>query len=952
MKLLYLSASNLFGLASNAEFDFTESDLIALTGANGSGKSSLMDAVRTACFGEASPARNVSLKDYISRGSSSASVCMEFLDRDDVKLRVTRNFTKNSKGAVSGDALLEEYRNGVWEGIGGGVSEVNEKIAERILPAPPQPGKTPGEILKQAKSSFDVAALVSQGNINKILSLSPGDLFDLISSALDVRGGEILKSESKELKRVAEEETERLGARISGLEDSLSGLKSKEELIEELAREQSRRGKIAAEVTAVEEQAAATKEIASAASALLEAQDRYKRLEAESSDSVRRCYLGEVRFTLDSLKDSCTRYGLELKKVTEAKEALVRLSGEKSEQERKLKDAMDEKTTLDGKFESLSKLSALYGILSQIKETEAEIEKAESDLKEAGKNMKLVEDKEVECGSRMSRALSAKYSLAIRKSEAASEGLKTKISGKEEVIVESLKETLFGLSDGGIIDLNKMDFSRAEEFLKKMMRSSFTVNLKEIGGLQEELKRELKKIDELRAEAESLSVQLWNIPEDTPAETIEKKLDEAEAAVKKLDEAKAYIDNKKTELHGKTSALEESLKRSHQRMENFRAAVHDSLDGAPEPSLEACRTAKDEAAAINVQRREASKKADMHNAAVHATEQKIAAYTASIKSFEESGKAVRTEDIASKKNSVMQAVTDAVTGLKLPMSDIFTEAKKFDVRKSVPRSRLDAILKDLSAADRAAKDQSKRLDTLLDEYKKSGYVVPECDAGSPDAVSHAYFSAYYNLKVKTENLRVELSELDSGIGRLKGDLDKRESVQGLIDSEKSKYEAMLAPLSYARECAKLADGSNFTRYVSDRIMEILLDGVNASLYNLGTGWTISSDGGKLAVDDGSGEVRPVAGMSGGEKTLISLLLLRSISNYGLLWIDEGLAMLDEGRLAGILETIADSGDTKQIIFATHDQDLARSFPVMWNMRNGVKETLENEPLSVTEEIVR
>ena len=93
MKLLYLSASNLFGLASNAEFDFTESDLIALTGANGSGKSSLMDAVRTACFGEASPARNVSLKDYISRGSSSASVCMEFLDRDDVKLRVTRNFT-------------------------------------------------------------------------------------------------------------------------------------------------------------------------------------------------------------------------------------------------------------------------------------------------------------------------------------------------------------------------------------------------------------------------------------------------------------------------------------------------------------------------------------------------------------------------------------------------------------------------------------------------------------------------------------------------------------------------------------------------------------------------------------------------------------------------------------------------------------------------------------------
>ena len=359
MKLIKLCASNLFGLASNSEFDFTESDLIALTGANGSGKSSLMDAVRTACFGEASPARNVSLKDYISRGSASASVSLEFLDRDGVRLRVTRSFSKNSKGAVSGEAVLEEYHNGLWNGIGGGTTEVNEIIAERILPAPPQPGKTPNEVLKQAKASFDVAALVSQGNINKILSLSPGDLFELISSALDIRGGEILKSESKELKRIAEEETGRLSARISGLEDSLAELKDKTELRKELNEIQNRKNNILKDILSVEEQTSSSKEIAAAASSLIESNDRYSRLKSESSDSIRRCFIGEVRVSLDALKESCKRYGADLKKVKEARDSLKQLSASKSEQEESVKKYLDLKRELDIKFESLSKLSAL-----------------------------------------------------------------------------------------------------------------------------------------------------------------------------------------------------------------------------------------------------------------------------------------------------------------------------------------------------------------------------------------------------------------------------------------------------------------------------------------------------------------------------------------------------------------------------------------------------------------
>ena len=951
MKLIKLCASNLFGLASNSEFDFTESDLIALTGANGSGKSSLMDAVRTACFGEASPARNVSLKDYISRGSASASVSLEFLDRDGVRLRVTRSFSKNSKGAVSGEAVLEEYHNGLWNGIGGGTTEVNEIIAERILPAPPQPGKTPNEVLKQAKASFDVAALVSQGNINKILSLSPGDLFELISSALDIRGGEILKSESKELKRIAEEETGRLSARISGLEDSLAELKDKTELRKELNEIQNRKNNILKDILSVEEQTSSSKEIAAAASSLIESNDRYSRLKSESSDSIRRCFIGEVRVSLDALKESCKRYGADLKKVKEARDSLKQLSASKSEQEDSVKEYLDLKRELDIKFESLSKLSALYGILTQLKETEEEIKKAESELKTTRETFDLAGEKETECKTRKENALSAKYSLALYISNIAAESLKSRIFEKEEGIVESLKDTLSALSENGVIDLNKIDIRHAEEFLKKIMKSSFTTNLKEIGGLQEELKRELRKTEDLCSEAETASIKLIKIPETAGKEAAEVKLSEADIALKKLEENLRYIENRKTELNSKISSIEAILAKGIKRAENFRNSVKDILEGAPEPTLDECSRAKNETGAINTKRTDVAKKIEACNNAIHSIEQKIAAQRALIVNFEESGKALRIEDIESKKSSFVNAISEAERKLKITDNKAITEAKAFDPHRVVAKSKLDAILKDLSIAERAVQDYTIKLDRLMSEYKSKGYDMPNCNS-MPDSISHAFFSAYYDSKVRLENMRTELSGLDAGAGKLRGDIEKRESTEKLIDAEREKYDAMLAPLSYVRECAKLADGSNFTRFISDRMMEMLLDGVNASLHNLGTNWTLSSDGGKLSVDDGSGEVRPVAGMSGGEKTLISLLLLRSISNYGLLWIDEGLAMLDEGRLAGILETIADSGDTKQIIFATHDQDLARSFPVMWNMRNGVKETLENEPLLVAEEIDR
>ena len=105
------------------------------------------------------------------------------------------------------------------------------------------------------------------------------------------------------------------------------------------------------------------------------------------------------------------------------------------------------------------------------------------------------------------------------------------------------------------------------------------------------------------------------------------------------------------------------------------------------------------------------------------------------------------------------------------------------------------------------------------------------------------------------------------------------------------------------------------------------------LESIGENWKVASKDGELYVQGAEGAPRPVSGMSGGEQVLISVLLLKHISNFGCLWLDESLPNLDERRLKETVDILT-ADNNSQLLLTTHDPDLARLFPLTWTMEDG------------------
>jgi exonuclease SbcC len=72
-----LEVQGLTSYREKAEVDFTDLDLFAITGPTGSGKSSLVDAITYALFGEV-PRVGDSIKQLISQGEDRLRVDFEF----------------------------------------------------------------------------------------------------------------------------------------------------------------------------------------------------------------------------------------------------------------------------------------------------------------------------------------------------------------------------------------------------------------------------------------------------------------------------------------------------------------------------------------------------------------------------------------------------------------------------------------------------------------------------------------------------------------------------------------------------------------------------------------------------------------------------------------------------------------------------------------------------------
>jgi exonuclease SbcC len=125
MRPIKLELKGFTSFRERSEIDFRRFDLFAITGQNGAGKTSLLDAMTYALYGKTSRL-NKAGKDLISQGAKEMFVSLHFrAGRDEYRVRREIHWSTTT-------VRLEKLEQGKWHSVSGSAGEIGERV-ERII---------------------------------------------------------------------------------------------------------------------------------------------------------------------------------------------------------------------------------------------------------------------------------------------------------------------------------------------------------------------------------------------------------------------------------------------------------------------------------------------------------------------------------------------------------------------------------------------------------------------------------------------------------------------------------------------------------------------------------------------------------------------------------------------------------------------------------------------------
>jgi len=208
---VYLKISGFLSYRDPVEIDFSSFNLACISGANGAGKSSLLDAITWALFGEA---RAPGDEAVIHTTCDTAAVMLDF-DYESERYRVQRIKTKNKP------AILEFFvraADGSWKPFSErAIRETEARIRQT---------------LRLDYETFTNASFFLQGKADQFAQQRPGDRKRILGSILGLDVWETYRQRAAEQRKQAEAEQSRLDGQI-------------EEVIAELSQEEPRRARLA-----------------------------------------------------------------------------------------------------------------------------------------------------------------------------------------------------------------------------------------------------------------------------------------------------------------------------------------------------------------------------------------------------------------------------------------------------------------------------------------------------------------------------------------------------------------------------------------------------------------------------------------------------------------------------------------------------------------------------------
>src|SRR6266487_2598837 len=196
---IHLRISGFLSYKDPVELDFTTFDLACISGHNGAGKSSLLDAITWALFGEA---RGKS-SEVINLNSSAAEVALTFRHEENT-YRIQRTLPRNKSTVLE----FQVKNHDGWRAL---TEKTTRETQERIE-----------QTLRLDYDTFVNASFFLQGKADQFTQQNPTKRKEVLSNILGLEMWEQYKNRSAERRKIIEREVDGIQARIAEIDSELA----------------------------------------------------------------------------------------------------------------------------------------------------------------------------------------------------------------------------------------------------------------------------------------------------------------------------------------------------------------------------------------------------------------------------------------------------------------------------------------------------------------------------------------------------------------------------------------------------------------------------------------------------------------------------------------------------------------------------------------------------------
>ncbi len=847
-------------------------------GHNGAGKSSIIDAVKFALFGEK---RGSQISDLIRRGSEDLEVSLDFEIGPD-QYSITRMMSMGKSGIKSRDAILKKNKSELARTV----SSVDDTVTG---------------ILGIDKDTFLNSVFVEQGEIDTLISKTRAERENTFSRIL---GLNLLKEYADELGKLSRDTEGRLQSfsnvteNIDQMEASISGKE------EEIRRINSEIASVSSEKSSISE-------------SLTKAEEEKNRIQASMAG------LKAISNTADSRKKAMEqiqirvdRRTLDIKNLRDKLEALSReVDSDLLSKADAIGDYFTLSDTLPAKKELLKDLTSR---VEQIEKMATEIKSLEqghraytlfeNKLNELRSKRPELEQKETKYRSEQNRIREIQVELDRRRNTLNT--ISTRLKGQFE-ISEITPETIQKLKDDLEVQKNDVDTKIQE------IRSS-------VGKINSDLK-EINDNKTLLSSSAKCPLCLQDLTEEhraridreysTKEETFRKSLNDFAAAKKKLDEKKVFIEGRIGSLNSVDvnnslveakfiNNLEEekknveasvlSLKQDHEAFSKYQEEVIDI-----EKKMKTLRYSYDK-----------------------------------YRSYEMTLSSSNQEDLRRRLDETSKDISEAETKLQEMEKQIDIKPdpnmrqRLRDMReKEKTHTNVKQSLFALNTTQKSENDQIETMKREIRDLEGQLSGLAEYEKKYAEATSayeeinrrlHDTISRESSLKTRIETEEKSIQDLKSAIEKLKGDLQALENIKGSI-----------ATINRLRACfdrdgIQKAIRKDSAVYITNKVREY------SSSFNLDFDDVNINEEMAIEVSQ-NGNVESIDMLSGGEKVALAIALRLSLATYVMesiktIVMDEPTTYLDEDRRNNLKDIIqytfkGDETPVPQMVIVTHHKEL-------------------------------